>query len=91
MSLTKVSLGGNHGIIPAQGDIHIPAGDGNIEKIFLRCSLPNTGARLGDGLGLVDVGGEVGGGGEVGLGRHHLEPVGSRRATHRRGANSRRR
>ncbi len=39
MSLTKVSLGGNHESIPAQGDFGIPAGDGNIENLFLRRSI----------------------------------------------------
>jgi hypothetical protein len=41
MSLTKLSLGGNYDviysiIIPAQGELvsDIPAGDGNIEKLF---------------------------------------------------------
>jgi hypothetical protein len=42
MSLTKLSLGGNNiydVITPAHGSLasDIPAGDGNIEKLFLRC------------------------------------------------------
>jgi hypothetical protein len=41
MSLTKLSLAGNHLIIPRQGDWlgHIPAGDGKVESIFLQCMI----------------------------------------------------
>jgi hypothetical protein len=45
MSLTKLSLGGNYDAIcelflPRKSLVtDIPAGDGNIEKIFLRCIL----------------------------------------------------
>ncbi len=52
MSLTKLSLGGNYDVIyklflsreSLVSDI--PAGDGNIEKLFLRCSL--TAIRVTD-------------------------------------------
>jgi hypothetical protein len=43
MSLTKLSLGGNYDVIyklfpPRESLVSdIPAGDGNIEKLFLRC------------------------------------------------------
>jgi hypothetical protein len=43
MSLTKLSLGGNNYVIyklfpPRESLVSdIPAGDGNIEKLFLRC------------------------------------------------------
>jgi hypothetical protein len=43
MSLTKLSLGGNNDVIyklfpPRESLVSdIPAGDGNIEKLFLRC------------------------------------------------------
>jgi hypothetical protein len=41
MSITKLSLGGNYDVmyklfLPRESDI--PAGDGNIEKLFLRCT-----------------------------------------------------
>jgi hypothetical protein len=43
MSVTKLFLGGNNDVIyklfPQSLVIDIPAGDGNIEKLFLRCSL----------------------------------------------------
>ncbi len=44
MALTKLSLGGNNDVIynlfPSRESLvsDIPAGDGNIEKLFLRCS-----------------------------------------------------
>jgi hypothetical protein len=40
MSFTKLSLGGNNLIIPAQGEFgkaDVPAGDGNVANLFLRC------------------------------------------------------
>jgi hypothetical protein len=40
LSLTKLSLGGNNKIIPAQGESlvsDIPTGDGNDANHFLRC------------------------------------------------------
>ncbi len=43
MSLTRLSLGGNNGVIyklfpPRESLVnYIPAGEGNIEKLFLRC------------------------------------------------------
>ncbi len=43
MALTKLSLGGNNDVIyklfPSRESLEsdIPAGDGNIEKLFLRC------------------------------------------------------
>jgi hypothetical protein len=46
MSLTRLSLGGNNDVIykiflPRESLVSdIPAGDGNIEKLFLRC-IPN--------------------------------------------------
>ncbi len=45
MSLTKLSLGGNNlymtSLFPPRESLvsDIPAGDGNIEKLFLRCKL----------------------------------------------------
>jgi hypothetical protein len=44
MSLTELSVGGNNDVInklfPLRESLasDIPAGDGNIEKLFLRCS-----------------------------------------------------
>jgi hypothetical protein len=44
MSLTKLSLGGNYEVtykllLPTESLVSdIPAGEGNIEKLFLRCS-----------------------------------------------------
>ncbi len=46
MSLTKLSLGGNYDVIyklflPMENVVSdIPAGDGNIEKLFLQCVCP---------------------------------------------------
>jgi hypothetical protein len=46
MSLTKLSLGGNNlymtSLFPPRESLvsDIPAGDGNIEKLFLRCRRP---------------------------------------------------
>jgi hypothetical protein len=48
MSLTKLSLGGNNlfmtSLFPARESLvsDIPAGDGNIEKLFLRCIVGNN-------------------------------------------------
>ena len=51
MSLTKLSLGGNNDVIykvflPRENLVSdIPAGDKNIEKLFLRCMVSNRGDR----------------------------------------------
>jgi hypothetical protein len=48
MSLTKLFLGGNYDItynlfLPRESLVSdIPAGDGNIEKLFLRCNFAKT-------------------------------------------------
>jgi hypothetical protein len=48
MSLTKLSLGGNYDVINKlflrrlSFLSDIPSGDGNIEKLFLRCGLHNA-------------------------------------------------
>ncbi len=57
MSLTKLALDGNNDVIyklfpPRESLVNdIPAGDGNIKKFFLRCSLLSTAvSKLGDVL-----------------------------------------
>jgi hypothetical protein len=81
---TKLSLGGNNDVITElflpRGSLvsDIPAGDGKLVNLFLRCVLPRSWSHI-DNLSSIEVGGEGGGSQDL-----PVLPIDWRRKTRRR-------